>query len=463
MLPNHSPWIKQLNRTRPVTSLDEDLVADVVIVGGGIAGIMTAYFTLRDSERAVLLLEGDKVAHGATGHNAGQLVTYFERSFQSLVAEFGLSLVSEGVQMVEGAWELLDELVNEAKLTTPIHRFTGYTGVCTMSQLLEHLEDNRLRLAGGLQAERIIVSFEWSEQGDIPEQYASLYELSSHVDILNLLETDSSEYVAVIATQKGCGNSALLTEEIAGYLLATYPTRFRLHEETNVETVQLHAGSATLRTPDHTISATSVVLATNGFENFTIINDAGPNINTEFHHLVSGLIGYMSGYLEQHVAPPTAISYYPKTAVRTDGNFGEDYYYLTRRPFNHEGKEAWSLVCAGGPDKKFPELEKYSRTLGYHEDMQEKIKAFLATDYRLYPKKGVEHEFRWHGLMAYTPNRVRRVGAEPCNPVLLYNLGCNGVGLLPSIMGGARLARILHGEVLAPSIFDPLHHSEQGA
>ena len=50
---------------------------------------------------------------------------------------------------------------------------------------------------------------------------------------------------------------------------------------------------------------------------------------------------------------------------------------------------------------------------------------------------------------------MRQVGAEPRNPVLLYNLGCNGVGLLPSIHGGQRVARIVAGERLAPSLFDP--------
>ena len=56
MIPNHSPWIKQLNRTRPVVPLGEDLKTEVVIVGGGIAGVITAYFTLRDTDKNVVLL-----------------------------------------------------------------------------------------------------------------------------------------------------------------------------------------------------------------------------------------------------------------------------------------------------------------------------------------------------------------------------------------------------------------------
>ena len=51
--------------------------------------------------------------------------------------------------------------------------------------------------------------------------------------------------------------------------------------------------------------------------------------------------------------------------------------------------------------------------------------------------------------------KVRVVGAHPRHPSLLYNLGCNGVGFLPSIVGGERIAGILAGERLGPSIFDP--------
>lgn len=455
MLPNRSPWIHQLKRTRPVTPLMEDLVADVAIVGAGIAGTATAYFTLRDTDHSVLLLDADKVAHGATGHNAGQLTTYFERSFASMVDEFGLTLASDGVRSVEGVWELLDEIVKETGLTTPIHRFTGYAGICLFDQLIEHLEDNRLRREGGLSVERITVASEWEGRANISELYAGLYEVARAADIQELLETSTTDYIAVIATQKGCSNSALLTEELVGYLLATYPKRFRLHEGTRVRELMLHDHGAELYTEHHTITASRVVLATNGFENFSIRNTTGFDIDTAFHHLVQGLIGYMAGYLAPGVSEPTAISYYRNSNIRSDDEMGDDYFYITRRPFEHEGSMAWSLVCAGGPDQTLPSLALYSREHECKEGPAEEITEFLAAQYSAYPAEGTEYAFCWHGLMGYTPTMIRRVGVEPHNRILLYNLGCNGVGLLPSIMGGARIARILSGATVEPSIFDP--------
>jgi glycine/D-amino acid oxidase-like deaminating enzyme len=65
------------------------------------------------------------------------------------------------------------------------------------------------------------------------------------------------------------------------------------------------------------------------------------------------------------------------------------------------------------------------------------------------------YDYVWHGLMGYMPDRLRVVGPEPRDPALLYNLACNGVGILPSLHGGQRLAKLLAGHQLPPSLFDP--------
>jgi glycine/D-amino acid oxidase-like deaminating enzyme len=50
---------------------------------------------------------------------------------------------------------------------------------------------------------------------------------------------------------------------------------------------------------------------------------------------------------------------------------------------------------------------------------------------------------------------IRVVGAHPRHPGLTYNLGGNGVGFLPSIYGGQRIAQLLADRALPASIFDP--------
>jgi len=199
------------------------------------------------------------------------------------------------------------------------------------------------------------------------------------------------------------------------------------------------------------------VLCTNGFTHFTIQNLCGTEVDTSFHHSVHGRIGYMAGYVEPLDNPPTAISYFLKEKDISGDPTGDAYFYLTRRPHEHEEKKdiPHNLICTGGPEKVLPNMAIYSREDELSEEYREKIDLFLRQNYRKYPSELTEYAFSWHGLMGYTPNGIRRVGVEPCNPVLLYNLGCNGVGILPSIYGGRRIAQIVRGDKLEPSIFDP--------
>lgn len=455
MVPNNSPWIAQLKRTRPVKPLSEDTTADVLIVGGGIAGLSTAFFTLRDTGKKVVLVEADKIAHGATGHNAGQIASYFERPFYELVEEFGLEKAAEGQRAVESAWGLLDEMLGEASLKTPAYRFTGHAGCSTLDQVLMHLKNNRLRREGGLDVEAIHVAEEWEYRAQIPEEYADLYTVVPQAEILKLLNTANTEYYASLSYQKGCMNSALFTEELAGYLLAEYPDRFTLYEGTRIETVTLYEDHVAAQAAGKSVTAEQVILCTNGFENFHIKNEAGADIDTSFHHLISGRIGYMAGYVETMDRAPIAISYFPKPSVIAGDPTGEPYFYLTRRPDEYVGMEGHTLVCAGGPDAVLPNLALYSRESQCREDMRDRINEFLGSTYQHHPQDNVDYVFCWHGLMGYTPNGVRRIGPEPRNARLLYNLGCNGVGILPSLYGGKRISKILNEETLEPSIFDP--------
>ena len=456
MIPNSSPWLAQLNRTRPLVPLAESVAADIGVVGGGIAGAVTAYFALRDTLDTVVMLEADKVAHGATGHNAGQIVSYFERPFETIVKEFGLEMANEGQRAIESAWGLLDEIVADAALRTPLYRFTGYAGCATPEQLVAHLEENKDRVAGGLVSDTILVAQESSWAKELPLDYKDLYSIVPQADILALLETEDTRYMACISSQKGCMNSALFTEELIGYMLSEFPGRFSLYEESPVTHVSLKEDRAVLLVGTHQVEVRRVVLCTNGFEQFHIENESGSDIDTKFHHLVQGRIGYMAGYLESMNAAPTALSYYPKDGEVSGDPTGEAYFYLTRRPHGEDVGEAKNLVCAGGPEQVLPNQALYTREDSCREDVRESLDEFLRSTYRHYPDPGTEYAFCWHGLMGYTPGGLRRIGIEPCNPVLLYNLGCNGVGILPSVYGGKRIARILRGEALERSIFDPV-------
>lgn len=445
----NSPWLHELKRQRPEERITKNETTDIAIIGGGIAGIMTAYFTLKLTKKRVMLIEASRVAHGATGHNAGQIVSYFERPLWDIAEEFGLPMAADAQRSIESTWTLLDEMYAEAKLKTPLERCTGYVGIANIETLHDFLKNNVLRREANLPFEQIHAADSYPGLNTLAAAYEGTYSTLPHQAILDLLETKDEKYIAAGTTPKGCVNSAALCEELAVYLQTTYPDRFALFEHSPVNEVRLQAEGAHLTVQGFMIKTDHVVLCTNGFEHVTLINEAGAEIDTKFHANINGVVGYMTGYLEGLDRPPTAVSYLPSTHEPN-----EDYIYLTRRPYEGERSERHNLVCIGGPVEELPDRTTYHPGTAFPDRAIAQVDTFLKTVYRHSPADP-NYRFMWHGLMGYTPNRIRLIGAEPCNPHLLYNLGCNGVGILPSIYGGKRIGELLSGKNLPPSIFDP--------
>ncbi len=110
---------------------------------------------------------------------------------------------------------------------------------------------------------------------ELSSEYSELYEIVTHKEILNLLQSGNKEYVASLSYQKGCLNSALFCQEIILFLTKTYPERFALYEHTPISKVVLHEEKVILDAGKHTIESKKIVLCTNGFEGVHIINEGG--------------------------------------------------------------------------------------------------------------------------------------------------------------------------------------------
>ena len=68
---------------------------------------MTAFNLLENTNLLVTIIDSDQFAHGATGHNAGQVTAYLEKSFDRIVGEFG---IDDAVMMQRDILEMIPEL-----------------------------------------------------------------------------------------------------------------------------------------------------------------------------------------------------------------------------------------------------------------------------------------------------------------------------------------------------------------
>ncbi|WP_037409689.1 NAD(P)/FAD-dependent oxidoreductase [Candidatus Solirubrobacter pratensis] len=83
----HGYWLEEAGPLAPVPPLAGDHSADVVVIGGGYAGLWTAW-QLRERGASVALLEAEVCGHGPSGRNGGFCETLWTH-LPSLVARFG--------------------------------------------------------------------------------------------------------------------------------------------------------------------------------------------------------------------------------------------------------------------------------------------------------------------------------------------------------------------------------------
>ena len=447
--PNRSPWLAQLTEDGPPRPLDRDATADIVVVGAGIAGIATTFFALRQTESRVLLVERDRVARGATGRNAGSLSAYFERPLCDIAAEFGPEAAGAAQQALEDGHDLLDLMVDETGAEVRVERVIGHMGMFNRHHLDVHLRSLQVREQTGLRPLSCIVSEDADFLADIPAELAGLYSVVPQATVRELLEVDDDQYRAVLSAPEGSANSGLLCQQVLGYLERTYPDRFVYADCTNVERVAVGEGHAVVRAGGHRVTAGHVVLCTNGFVDHVVEDGAGSPVQLAPDQEISGRVGYLTAIVEDALRLPAAISYIRNTVIGGD----TPYAYVTRRTYD-DGNRTVTLTCMGGPEYPF------------HDSVYEPDAPFpglllqmIDDDVRPYAHTarpaGRAYEFHWHGLMGYNRSKIRVVGAHPRHEPMLYNLGCNGVGFLPSISAGRRIAQLLAGERLGPSVFDP--------
>lgn len=118
-----TPW--QSIEVPEFPALDRDLIVDVVVVGGGITGLTTAYLLAKEGRR-VCLLERNRLAHGDTACTTAHLAFVTDARPSQLEGTFGQSAASLAWRGGAAAIQCIEEIVVREGIDCELSRIPGF-------------------------------------------------------------------------------------------------------------------------------------------------------------------------------------------------------------------------------------------------------------------------------------------------------------------------------------------------
>ncbi len=425
--------------------LQSDLSCDIAVIGAGISGVATLYYLLTCTELSVALFERNLIASGATGHNGGLPTIHIERSISELIDEFGSDLVGQIYRDMEEANDALfaiHEQIGFLENLVPLS--AARLGFYSFSSFIDWLEREQLYLQAGRERWSYWLLNEEELIENVPETYRDWVSFVSQEEILAALETKDRDCIAIgIPPEPRVRmNSALFCDRVLQYLAKQFSSRCFIYENTEISHIDLGKDRQVLQHALGRVITNDLVLCTNAYTGFSIFDSQRQKPVTKLRKAVFPREGYLAAYTTS-LPDNSLLVFLGEEISHPDA----PYWYLSAAPLTRGAKE--SIACLGGPEYTLSHIEQG----GMHTEASLVLMQQFCTKH--YGGSFPSFPYFWHGTMGYTQTGLRWVGQDLDHPHLWYNLGCNGIGILPALAGAKRIARQMGGESLAPSLFDP--------
>lgn len=385
-----------------ITALDRDLVADIVIVGGGIAGLMCAQRIRRENKNlSVVVLEATICGGGASGKSSGFITPDSELELSDLVREYG-------DEKAKQLWDFAKKGV--ASIRETIER---------RNLQCDYIVQDSLFVANNEKGYKEVVD-EFNTQKKLGYN-ASLFDSKNINSILG-----SRHYEGGVRTNETFGMiSYLFCQELKESLQRdSIGGTMNIYEETPVVEVT----PVGVRTEKYIIQAEKIVVCTDHFlPKFNLVKD-------EVYHAQTFLA--LSAPLPQEVITKM---FPDKPLMVWDTDLIYQYYRIV------EGNR----LLLGGSNILYTYARKPS---GQSTLVLRKMYAYLA---KKFPSVKVEFEYMWSGLIGVSKDFLPIAGRDPHHKNMFF-VGA-GAGLPWAAGLGEYIAdKILSGRDEFDEAFSPL-------
>lgn len=378
-------WLDQSSSTQTKTY-------DFVIVGGGIAGLSTAYWLQKEQPTAkIAIIEKDRVGFGASGRNAGFVTCGSTAHYMKLNQQFGTAKATEIWKFSEQNRELLKSHIIEDQADSVDYRQTGSCTVAPNEEMWQKYKDTaNLMKAQGLAVQEVDSNYMESDYGVVGFLGGIEYRDDGFVHPMKLLERLKSKL------------------------------HVDIYEGTEVFAIESSGNTQKLKTDRGLFETPKVLLTLNAYlpmvlKNFTKIltPNRGQILVTE--------------PLPQFVKGPCYLTKY--------------LCYFRQLPTGH-------LLIGGFRNLS---LETENNLLDQTtEVIQEALIKFVRDTFK--HGKSAKVAYQWSGIMGFTPDEQMIIGALPNNPGVSLMAGCSGHGMGLSFHAAKVLVGSLFGKEIPPHL-----------
>lgn len=193
LMENLSLWTSLQQEKTVFPALQEKLVVDVVVVGSGITGILTALELVKQNKK-VALIESGLIGWGTTGFSTGNLYIPVQPYYQHIKSKFGADTVKQVIQARKEAIDYLENIIRENEIDCHFFRRPWF--------MYTNKDENLATLEK---------EFEIYQEANLPIKYSEKFDLPFKIKKAAIIENQARfnplEFVARLAKilqKKGC-------------------------------------------------------------------------------------------------------------------------------------------------------------------------------------------------------------------------------------------------------------------
>ncbi|HEY0900729.1 MAG TPA: FAD-dependent oxidoreductase [Micavibrio sp.] len=394
-------YTRTLTLDQPYPALQQDISCDVCVVGGGLAGINTAFGLVERGQNNVVVIDQHRIGWGASSRNGGFVAKGYSAGEDTLVDKVGLDHARQLVNLTKAARQMIRERIDQYSIDC---------GPLTPGVLTVSWENPQSGFADKIA--------QMNRDFDVGLEYWPVERVRAHCKTQRYFDGMYSPHDFQFHSLRYIQGLAALIVQKGAHIFENSPAL----------SIKADGKGWIVQTPQGLIRTQKVVVCCSIYAqglNKRLENAAFP---------VKTFVMITDAVSEADLADSinTAHAIY-------DTRFASDYYRVL-------------------PDRRIMWGGRVQLWGSPHNLAQTMFNDML----KVYPQLAgkTKPDIAWSGLMCYAPHKMPQIGELA--PGYWYNMGYGGHGLVPTTVGGEAIAQALLGPDQTYQLFAPFGLSYAG-